>query len=417
MADPRIRCSHNDLVSLTNLKPNPKNRNKHPKKQIERLAAIIQSQGQRSPIVVSRRSGYIVKGAGRLEAIKLLGWETAAVDYQDYDSEVQEYQDMIADNEIARYSEFQIEDFRKDLDDFTSRAVFMDKDLFGLIDFDFSTKEEKDAALDTLDSNLAPKADPRCSFGDIWQLGRHRIMCGDSLIPSNIERLLGGVNIDVVYTDPPYGINLDTDYSSKTGSLSNARSKRKNASQFASSTMRKHKPVIGDQNPFNINYMMALFPGKQHYIWGGDYFLPNVDEDVASNFGMIVWDKNGGEKNENLNKSIPSSFELCLTYPKRKRMIVYRTWNGLMGRSSEGLKTGKSIHPTQKPISLHTKLFDMYFKVTDQVIFDGFLGTGSTLLACEKKNLTCYGMELDKEYCDWIIANYEHVTGSPAEKL
>lgn len=102
----KFNCAYTELVDIHKLVPNPKNNNHHPKEQIDRLAKIIDYQGQRSPIVVSNRSGFIVKGHGRLEAIRKLGWEKVAVDYQDYDSEAQEYADMTADNQIAMWAEF-----------------------------------------------------------------------------------------------------------------------------------------------------------------------------------------------------------------------------------------------------------------------------------------------------------------------
>lgn len=102
----KFNCAYDELVDLEKIVPNPENNNHHPQKQIERLAKIIDWQGQRSPIVISTRSGFIVKGHGRFEAIKSLGWEKAAVDYQDYESEAQEYADMTADNQIATWAEF-----------------------------------------------------------------------------------------------------------------------------------------------------------------------------------------------------------------------------------------------------------------------------------------------------------------------
>lgn len=102
----KFNCAYTELVDIHKLVPNPKNNNHHPKEQIDRLAKIIDYQGQRSPVVVSNRSGFIVKGHGRLEAIRKLGWEKVAVDYQDYESEAQEYADMTADNQIAMWAEF-----------------------------------------------------------------------------------------------------------------------------------------------------------------------------------------------------------------------------------------------------------------------------------------------------------------------
>jgi len=115
----KIKCAHTELVDVDKLLmiTNPRNNNKHPQVQIERLAKIIDFQGQRSPIVISNRSGFIIKGHARLAAIYKLGWTQAAVDYQDYTSEAEEYADMTADNEIARWAEFDLEKAISDLNE------------------------------------------------------------------------------------------------------------------------------------------------------------------------------------------------------------------------------------------------------------------------------------------------------------
>jgi phage regulator Rha-like protein len=140
-----IKCAYTELVDVSKLIPNPKNNNKHPIDQIKRLAKIIDFQGQRSPIVVSNRSGFIVKGHGRLEAIKLLGWEKCAVDYQDYDSEAQEYADMTADNEIAKWAEFQTDMFLEEI-----KGLDIDQDYFGLKEMpELGIEEEQDTIYET----------------------------------------------------------------------------------------------------------------------------------------------------------------------------------------------------------------------------------------------------------------------------
>jgi hypothetical protein len=127
----KFNCAYTELVEISKLVPNQKNANKHSQEQIERLAKIIDFQGQRSPIVVSKRSGFITKGHGRLEAIKLLGWADVAVDYQDYLSEAQEYADIVADNEIARWSVLDQTMINSELINFPD----MDLELLGVKDF------------------------------------------------------------------------------------------------------------------------------------------------------------------------------------------------------------------------------------------------------------------------------------------
>lgn len=137
----KIKCAHDEMLEIHKIQPNPKNPNRHPEKQIELLTKIIDYQGQRSPLVISSRSGYLVKGHGRLEAIKKLGWDKAAVDYQDYESEAQEHADMIADNKIAELSEpdeMMIQDLVKEMGE-------IDFDLLGIPDFlmiDINTVDE-----------------------------------------------------------------------------------------------------------------------------------------------------------------------------------------------------------------------------------------------------------------------------------
>ena len=140
----KYNCAYTELIDVHKLQPNPKNPNKHPDRQVELLAKIIDYQGQRSPVVVSKRSGFIVKGHGRLAAIKKLGWDKAAVDYQDYESEAQEFADMIADNKIAELAEhddnIMIEGIKEiQIDDFELLGL----DGFDLPDFSPSSEYEQ----------------------------------------------------------------------------------------------------------------------------------------------------------------------------------------------------------------------------------------------------------------------------------
>lgn len=128
----KFNCAYTELVDIHKLVPNPKNNNHHPKEQIDRLAKIIDYQGQRSPVVVSNRSGFIVKGHGRLEAIRKLGWEKVAVDYQDYENEAQEYADMTADNQIAMWAEFDNNMLMSEIPELGD----IDLDLLGIKDID-----------------------------------------------------------------------------------------------------------------------------------------------------------------------------------------------------------------------------------------------------------------------------------------
>lgn len=135
-----FKCAYDKIVDVVGLVQNPKNPNKHPQKQIEMLAKIIKYQGQRAPIVVSNRSGFITKGHGRLEALKLLGWEKAAVDFQDYEDDQQEFADMVADNKIAELAEHDDEFMLDSIKELGLEDI--DFDLLGLNDFSFALPDE-----------------------------------------------------------------------------------------------------------------------------------------------------------------------------------------------------------------------------------------------------------------------------------
>jgi hypothetical protein len=164
--NPNIKCSYTKLVNLEELKPHPGNENEHPERQIEALAKIIAKLGQRSPIVVSKRSGFITKGHGRLEAIKKLGWESAAVDFQEYESELEEFNDRVADNEIARYAEFNFGKFELNLKAMNLDLKSVDLPTFGLLDINFEKIEPKNTAgeVDLNKFSNFQHSCPKCGF-------------------------------------------------------------------------------------------------------------------------------------------------------------------------------------------------------------------------------------------------------------
>lgn len=148
----KFDCSYSELINVDSPKliPNPKNNNRHSIEQLKQLSKIIDYQGQRSPIVISKRSGFIVKGHGRLEAIKLLGWEKIAVDYQDYKDEAQEYADMTADNEIARWAEL---DYHMMMEDIKS-IPDLDTSMLGLKSLEIGGWDSDIEAIEKIDENL-----------------------------------------------------------------------------------------------------------------------------------------------------------------------------------------------------------------------------------------------------------------------
>jgi DNA modification methylase len=376
-----IHCAYDELLKISDLKPHPKNRNQHPQDQIERLAKVIEYQGIRSPIKVSNLSGFITAGHGRLMALKLLGLTTAPVNYQAYDNETQEYADLQSDNAIASWAELDLSSINTDI---LELGPDFDIDLLGIKDFVLEPAEKFEAQCD--EDQVPEDVDTRSKLGDIWQLGRHRLMCGDSTSVDAVEKLMNGEKADMVFTDPPYGMNLDTNYAVTSRVIG-----------------KTYKPVIGDDQNFDPRFFFEYFKlAREHFWWGADYYCEHIPKGGA----WVVWDK----KKEDLDESIGTGFELCWSREPHKRMLARFLWSGFTAKERNETR----VHPTQKPIALVEWFFERWGKTDDSVV-DLFGGSGSTLIACEKTNRKCFMMELDPHYCDVILTRWEKYTGKQAE--
>ncbi len=397
---PNIKCAHDDVVSLERIIPNPKNPNTHPEKQIRMLSKIIDYQGQRSPIVVSKRSGFIVKGHGRLEAIKALGWESAAVDYQEYESEAQEFQDMVADNKIAELAEhddsLMIQGIKElELED-------SDFELLGLDDFEIHDPIEAQCDEDEVPEFVEPKA----KLGDIYQLGNHRLMCGDSTSIDAVEKLMAGEKADMVFTDPPYGVSYGGGHNQK---------KRKG---IEGDTLAGEDLTDLFQSSL-ANAEMVTHGHAAFYIW----YANGKAVETFSSFSrlslevraVLCWYKVKSGLGAFMSQYIPN-YEPCIYAFKEG---CSPKWYGPTDEKTvwELKKESKNeFHPTQKPIELPERAINNSSKVGNSVL-DLFGGSGSTLIACEKTNRKCFMMELDPHYVDVIIARWEKYTGQKAELL
>ena len=378
-----IDCSYDELVSIEKLVPHPLNRNKHPQDQLERLAKIIKETKWRHAITVSKRSGFITTGHGRLEVAKLLGMKSVPVDFQDYESEALEYQHLIADNEIARWAEFDQEGFAQDLElgDFD-----IDVDLFGIQDFEPPPIEVLDPQTD--EDEVPEVENPITKRGDIWLLGNHRVMCGDSTMIDDVAKLMNGEKADMVFTDPPYGVDYKGINNDSRNGLSELLEK-----SFS-------------------NYFTVSKSGASIYCFHSDKCADIFHHEFRKFFhfsSMIIWNKNSLTLSRT---DYQSRHEPCLYgwmsngthkfFGDRKQVSVWDIH-----------KESVLGHTTPKPVALIEKALFNSSKGED-LILDLFLGSGSTLIACEKTKRKCYGMELDEKYCDVIIKRWQDYTGSKA---
>jgi hypothetical protein len=190
-------------MPLKDLKPSRFQRNKHPKEQIERLAKIMREHGVRHPIHISKLSGEVCFGHGRWEAARANGWTEYPVVYQDFKDEQEEYACVQSDNAIAGWAELDLSAINTDL---INLGPDFDIDLLGIKDFVLEPAEK----LPMCDDDEVPEVtEPIAKLGDIWQLGEHRLMCGDSTSIDAVEKLMNGEKAEMCFTDPPYGVNYD----------------------------------------------------------------------------------------------------------------------------------------------------------------------------------------------------------------
>lgn len=224
---------------------------------------------------------------------------------------------------------------------------------------------------------------PVSKLGEVYQLGRHRIMCGDSTKIEDVEKLMDGKKADMVFTDPPYGIA----HSGKgiTGKIK--------GNDFGE--------IVGDGDikiAVDAYKLCKTLEIDNQVWWGANYYCSHLND----GHGWIVWDK---EKEGDLF----SGFEIAYSTMGIKSKIYRHKWHGMIRASEQGQKT---LHPTQKPIKLCVDILNDFDK---QIILDLFLGSGSTIIACEQTNRICYGMEIDPKYIDVIRKRYAKFIGKEEE--
>jgi len=238
-----------------------------------------------------------------------------------------------------------------------------------------------------------PPVDPVTVLGDLWQVGPHRIICGDSSDPLVLERLLKGVKVGCVLTDPPYGMYLETDYT-----------------KMHSSTSKTWNKVEGDHEDYDPSFIMSYFESvKEQFWWGADYYRAYLPKGGS----WVVWDKRYTEDGK-LEKVHGNHFELCWSRQQHKRIVLRHLWTGYHGLQHED--SSKRLHPTQKPSVMLIEILERWADAGCSVV-DPYAGSGATLVACAKTGRSGYGIELDPSYVDVIVSRLETVTGEKAVRV
>lgn len=448
----QVHCAYTEVIDPALLTPNPRNPNHHPKKQIELLAKIIQSQGWRAPVTVSNRSGFVVRGHGRLQAALLLGCKVP-IDRQEYASEAEEWADLIADNRIAELAEIDHDELAgllHELDgmDFdTDLTGYTGKQLDNIL-ADIRQEAVKDDGFDAVAAAAEAVKAPRSGYGDVWLMGRHRLMCGDATKPEDMRRLMDGQKAAVIFTDPPYNVNYHGDTKDKM----TIKNDNMSASQFQSfltvafsclySSARPgaaiyicHADSAG--NEFREAMTAAGWTLKQCLIWVKNQFVIGRQDYQWQHEPILYgWRTDGahafygGRRQGTIWEDSPITIRpdgdtqlICVTIGTEQVVIrakaaevVSQETDALMTtwRFEKPIRNGD--HPTMKPIPLCARAIQNSSK-PEEIVLDSFGGSGSTLMAAEQTGRSCYTMEIDPIYADVILRRWEAFTGQTAEKL
>lgn len=362
-----------------------KNARMHSNEQIDQIVNSINEFGFNDPIEIGT-DNVIISGHARLAAAIKLGLTKVPVVIHTHLEGSKREAYVLAANKIAMNSTW-------DLTILKDRLVTLDHEEQLLTGFsedeldDLLYEEINNQGFTDEDDCPEPQKDTICKLGDIWELGKHRLMCGDSTIITDVEKLIDNYKIDLVFTDPPYGINYQD-------------------------VKHKHKKIENDENLSNIEVLLTttLMQKCPMFIccnWkcysSFEYAMIKFNKNPKA---CIVWDKES--RVQNLDK-----------FAKQHEFILYHgAFGGEKTIDVDVWQCKRQVldgHPTAKPVELITRALVHFPKAKS--ILDLFGGSGSTLIACEKTNRKCFMMELDPVYCDVIIKRWEQFTGQKAKRI
>ena len=379
-------------IALKDLKPYENNPRKNDD-AVKYVAESIKEFGFKVPIVIDKNN-VIVAGHTRYKAAKKLKMSEVPCIIADDLTDEQIKAFRLADNKVAEKAEWDFDLLNTELDD----IIDLDMELFGFEDALQDDAEE--AVEDEFEVELPPE--PKSKLGDIYQLGNNRLMCGDSTVLEDVEKLMGGEQADMLLTDPPYNVNYEGKTKDKL-KIKNDKMDNDNFRQFLTDAFS--------------NADMVMKPGAVFYIWHADsegYNFRGACFDAGWTVRQcLIWNKNSMVMGR---QDYQWKHEPCLYGWKEGAGHLWASDRKQTTVINFDKPTRNDMHPTMKPIPL----FDYQIKNNTKggdVVLDLFGGSGTTIMACEQNGRRGYSMEYDPRYVDVIVDRWEKFTGAKAVLL
>jgi site-specific DNA-methyltransferase (adenine-specific) len=383
-------------LKISSLTLDPNNARTHDNANLEAIAGSLTQFGQRKPIVIDQNN-VIVAGNGTVTAAQSLGWtEIQAVRVPaDWDADrIKAF--ALADNRTAELASW-------DQQVMASQLLDLQEAGFQIEEFGFELAEPAIDPDSIQEDEVPEEAISRTALGDIWQLGDHRIICGDSTKEELIETLMLGKKAELVFTDPPYRMNLGDGSDQWVG-------------KAAIKVGESIKDIIDFEPKEFLDSLPSYFPSKMNaFIFCNKDLVPDylnwaVEKKYA--FNILFWKK-------------PNALPLGGQHRPDLEYIIYVRKGAIWNDAIQGVSYSKSLefsrdlstkHPTMKPVSLITNQL-LISSNRGGIVVDPFLGSGSTLIAAEQTGRICYGFEMEPKYCDIILQRWENLTGQKAELI
>lgn len=357
----------------------PLNPKHHPKAQQDALAGAIGELGWLAPVVVNETTGHVIDGHARIGLAISRHEAKVPVAYVAL-TEAQEALALATFDPIGALAAIDKDNLDALLQGVTTDDAAVRRMLSELADengLDYGRDgrpllEAPEAEVDRAEE-LREKWGVKT--GDLWIIGRHRLLCGDSTKAEDVERLMGGEKPDIVLADPPYGMNL-TGYAGGDNT-------------FHGKTLHQRTPqrVMGDDVAFDPSLLIPLYGCKEQFWWGGDWYYTTLPPGGA----WIIWDKRGSEEADAV---LGAPFEVCWSRQRHARKFIRKSWGGIFSKERGD---PERWHATQKPIVLMQTILDWHAP-PDGLVLDPFVGSGAVPLAAEQAGRRCFGMEIEPKY-------------------